>query len=170
MPRDSALDAAVTTRKILKEILLREYPSLAEDFETLNDSLAGLDSFEEECVAALRNIIEREAHGKALGGLIDDMQARKKRLEEGAKFLRGAILNAMQEVGVGKIRAPDMSLSIGYGKPKVVIVDEALIPDALCRISRAANKTEIAKVIAAGEAVPGTELGNPQPFLSVHRS
>lgn len=170
MPRDSALDAAIVTRKNLRDQLLAAWPDLTEDADTLLDTLAGLDEFEEQCIAALRHAIEREAMGKALAELIDGMQARKKRLEEGAKFLRVAALNAMQEAGVPKIKAPDMSLSVGYSKPKVVIVDEALIPDSLCRISRAANKTEIAKVIAAGEAVPGTELGNPQPFLSVHRS
>jgi hypothetical protein len=170
MPRDSALDAAVATRRNLRDQLLATWPELADDTETLTDTLAGIDNFEEQCLAVLRHAIEREAMGKALGALIDGMQARKKRLEEGSKFLRVAVLNAMQEAALPKIRAPDMSVSIGVGKPKVLITNEAALPEAFCRITRAPDKAAIAAEIAAKRDVPGAVLSNPVPFLSVHRS
>lgn len=170
MQRSSALDAAVVTRRNLRDQLLDTWPDLADDSETLLDSLAGLDDFEEQCIATIRHALEREAYAKALGELIEGMTARKRRLEEGAKNLRLAVLGAMQDAGVARIKSPDMSLSTGYGKPKVLIVDEMAIPDDLVRISRTPNKAEIAKQIAAGVVVPGIELGNPVPFLSVHRS
>lgn len=163
------LRAAVVTRTNLRDQLLAEYPALIEDNEALADTLAGIDNFEEQVVALLRHVIEREAHGKALATLIDEMGTRKRRLEEGAKNLRGAALQAMQEAGLPKISAPDMSISVGRGKPKVVIVDGAQVPDDYCRIERVPSKTAIAEALGRGERVAGAELGNAQPFLSVHR-
>lgn len=153
----------------LRERLLETWPELEEDRGALIDTLNGISNFEEQVVALLRHVIEREAHGKALATLIDEMGARKRRLEEGAKNLRGAALQAMQEAGLPKISAPDMSISVGRGKPKVVIVDGAQVPDDYCRIERVPSKTAIAEALGRGERVAGAELGNAQPFLSVHR-
>lgn len=157
------------SRRSLRDSLLAQYPALIEDDETLSDTLAGIDDFEEQCLAVLRAALEREAMGKALGEMIDTMQTRRRRLEDGARTMRGAVLEAMQEAGLKSMKAPDMSVSIGAGKPKIVVIDENRIPDRLCRISRTANKIEIASALAAGEKVDGVELGNPQPFLIVHR-
>lgn len=168
MHRD--LEAATTTRISLREQLLAAWPDLAEDDQTLMDSLSGLDEFEEQVLATLRHAIEREAHGKAIGELIDGMRARKQRLENGAQWLRAAVLNAMQETGCSRIKGPDMSVSVGPGKAKVIVTDAEAVPDALCRISREPNKTEIAKALAAGQDVPGVVLGNANPFLSVRRA
>lgn len=166
----SDLGAAVTTRLNLRDQLLAAWPDLTEDADTLLDTLSGLDNFEEQVVAALRHAIEREAHGKALGELIQTMRERKQRLESGVDWLRAAVLNAMQETGCSRIRAADMSVSIGRGKPKVIVTDPDAVPDELCRIAREPNKAEIAKAIAAGQDVPGAVLGNANPFLSVHRT
>ena len=78
-PHDSALDAAVVTRLNLRDRLLADFPGLAEDDTALINTLAGIDDLEEQCVAVLRNAIEREAMGKALGELIDGMVARRRR-------------------------------------------------------------------------------------------
>lgn len=168
MPRE--LDAAVTTRRNLRDQLLATWPGLADDADTLLDTLAGLDDFEEQCIAALRAAIEREAHGKALTDLIDGMTARKRRLEDGAKSIRIAVLNAMQEAGVPRIKAADMTIATGHSKPKVVVTDEDAVPDMLCRFTRAPDKTAIAAEFAAGRDVPGALLGNPQATLTVRRS
>lgn len=103
-----SLEAATVTRRSLRERILANFPDLTEDAETLADTLSGLDGFEEECIAVLRYAIEREATARALGELIDGMTARKRRLEEGAKNLRGEVLQAMRDAGLSKIRAPDI--------------------------------------------------------------
>lgn len=164
------LTAALVTRINLRDQLLAVYPQLAEDETALIDTLDGLDTLNEQIVAVLRHAIEREAHGKALGELVEAMTARKRRLEEGAKSLRLAVLHTMQEAGLKKLAAPDMTVSVGAGKPKVVITDDAEIPDALCRITKTPDKIAIAKALTEGSwPVPGATLGNPQPFLSIHR-
>lgn len=164
------LQRAAAARAELKNRLLATFPELDGDEQTLNDTLSGIDDLEETIIAVLRVAIEREAMGEALGALIDKMTARKRRLEDGARSLRAAVLQAMQDAGLPSIKAPDMTVSVGRGKPKIIAVDEALIPDDLCRIRREPNKTEIAKALADGREVPGVTFGNPVPFLTVYRS
>src|SRR6478752_3721072 len=131
MLRDQTLDAAVVTKTNLRDQLLGTWPELADDSDALIDTLAGIDDFEEQVLAVMRQVAEREAYAKALGELIDGYWARKQRLENGAKWLRAAVLHAMQEAKVPKIRAADMSLSVSPGKPRLVIVDDAAVPEAL---------------------------------------
>lgn len=168
MPRD--LDAATVTRLNLREQILASFPDLTEDAQALQDTLAGIDDFEEVCLAALRYAVEREAHGKALGEMIDGMKARKGRLEEGAKNLRNQVMQAMQEAGLSRIKAPDMSVSVGPGKPKLIITDEAAVPAGLCRIKREPDKKLIAEWLVNRAKPDWVEWGNPVPFLSLRRT
>lgn len=167
MPTD--LSAALVSRANLRDQLLGLYPELADDETALMDTLAGLDNFEEQVLAVLRHAIEREAHGKALGEMIDTMTGRKRRLEDGAKTMRAAVLHAMQEAGLKKLSAADVTVSIGAGKPRLIITDEAAVPDEFCRITRAPDKSAIAKAFGAGDLPSWATLSNPQPFLTVHR-
>lgn len=163
------LTAALVTRKNLRDRLIEQFPGIEEDETALMDTLAGIDDFEEQALAVLRLAIEREAHGNALGELMDTMAGRKRRLEDGAKSLRIAVLNAMQEAGLPGIKAADMTVGIGRGKAKLIITDEAKVPDALCRIKREPDKTAIAKAYAPDDMPDWLAIGNPQPFLSIHR-
>jgi hypothetical protein len=120
----------------------------------------------------MRQVAEREAHAKALGELITGMHERKQRLENGAKWLRAAVLHAMQEAGVPKIRAADMSLSVSPGKPKLVIVDETAVPAEFLRVKTEPDKKAIAEWLGQLDAMstPGwATWGNPVPYLSVHK-
>jgi hypothetical protein len=141
-----------------------------ESEESLADTIEGLTELDAAILTVLRAGLEREAMGKALGEMIDGMVARKRRIDDGAKMIRLAALQAMQEAGLPKLAAPDMSVSIGRGKPKVIVTAPEQVPDAYWRISREPNKAEIGKALGVGTDVPGAVLGNPQAFLSIHRS
>lgn len=172
MQSSNPLDAAVVTRISLRDRLLADFPGLADDDAALLDTLAGIDDLEEQCLAVLRNAIEREAHAKALGELVDGMVARRRRLEEGAKNLRGAVLDAMQKARLPGIKAPDMSVALSPGKPRLVIVDDAAVPETLCRIERKPDKKAIAEWLGQLDAMSApnwVRWDAPQAFLSIHR-
>lgn len=175
-PRSQVLDASVLTRLNLRARLLAEFPALLADDHALNDTLAGIDDLEEQIVAVLRLAVEREAMAGALGDLIADMTERKQRLLNGAKLMRGAALHAMQDAGLRTItdlKSPDMTITIGRGKPKLLILDEAAVPDDLCKIERTPKKKEIADWLSkldTTEKPAWAEWGNPTPFLTIHRS
>lgn len=167
-PRD--LEAATITHNTLRDRLLALFPELSEDERALADSLEGVSDFRDQVIATMRYVIEREANGEALGEIIKRMQARKKRMEDGAKSLRVAVMNAMIEAGERKIPAPDFTLSIGNGKAGIVITAPEKVPDRLCKITREPSKSMIADELDAGREVPGAQRGNGSMFLSVHRS
>lgn len=170
MPRESSLDAAVVTHKGLAEQVRQMFPG--EDEESLADTVEGLTTIDEAITAVVRAALEREAMAKALGELIEGMTNRKARLLAGAQSMRAAALNAMQECGLKKLQAPDMSLSANPGKAKLVITDEARVPDEFVKVERSLKKKEIAAWL--GELDPMSQpdwvtWGNPQPFLQIHR-
>lgn len=162
------LDSAVQEHRNLRARLLDAFPELSADEQALTDSLEGISDLDQQCLAVLRAAIEREAMAKALGELIDGMTARKRRLAEGAQTMRLAVLHAMQEGGLPKLSGPDMSVSVGRGKPKLIVVNADLIPAEFMRVTREPAKAEIAKALANGQDVPGATLGNVVPFLTVH--
>jgi Gp157 protein len=141
-----------------------------ESDDDLADTVAGESDLPDAVVATLRLALEREAHGKAIADLIETLTGRKRRLEDGAKSLRLIALQAMLIAALPSIKAADMSVSVGRGKPKVLITEPDIIPDHLCRIIREPSKSAIAIELAAGREVAGASFGNPVQFLSVHRS
>ncbi len=165
MPHDLA--RLVPAHRAIVEQLQAMFP--AEDLESLGDTIAGCSDLPSALATVLRNAMEREAYGKAVAEMIETLTARKRRLEEGAKSMRLAVMEAMQTAGIPKLNEPDFSASIGRGKPKVVITEPTLIPDELCRIVREPNKIEIGKALSDGADVPGACLGNSPSFLSIHR-
>lgn len=166
----SDLRQAVMDRVSLRDTLLREYPALEGDDVALNDTLQGMDDFEERAVAWLRAAAEQEARADALASMIETMQARKQRLKGSAERLRGDVLDALQVVGMARpIRAPDMTVSVSPGRRKVIVTNEDAIPDVFCKIERKPLKNIIAAELARGIDVPGAILSNPVPYLSVRR-
>lgn len=153
-------------RKIVSEIR-QLFPDETDD--DLLDTIAGESNLNDAIIATLRAAVERTATAEALGALIDTMTARRRRMEAGAQSLRSSAMEAMLGAGIPKITAPDMTITIGQSKPKVIITNPDAIPANLCRVLREPNKAEIAKALAAGD-VPGAAFGNAGKFLSVRMS
>jgi hypothetical protein len=149
---------------------IREMFPAETDETALADTIEGESDLPAAIISVLRAAIEREVTAKALADLIETMTARKRRFEAGATSMRVAALHAMEEVGLKKLSAPDMTVSVGTTKPKVLITDDTAVPEDLCRIVRTPSKPDIAKALAEGREVPGVVLGNPERFLRVTRT
>jgi hypothetical protein len=154
-------------REIVERV--REMFPEETDETALADTIEGESDLPAAIISVLRAAIEREVTAEALADLIDTMTARKRRFTEGARNLRGAALHTMEEVGLRKLAAPDMTVSVGTTKPRVLITDEAAVPDEFVRITRTPSKTDIAKAMMEGREVPGVTLGNPETHLTIHR-
>jgi hypothetical protein len=114
----------------------------------------------------LRAARHTEAQSKALGEMQAEMRERKTRLDKKADSLRSVVLQALGELGLKKLEAPDFSASVGAPKPRIVITDEAALPDDVCIFSRTPSKTAIREALAEGPVV-GAELSNGEPSLTV---
>ena len=110
---------------------------------------------------------EDEAMAAALDAMMKDMGERKARFKSRADRKRGIALSLMHAIGERKIERPDFTASIRSVPPKVEIIDEAALPDVLCKVTRSPDKAAIKEALARGVQVPGAELGNGGESLTV---
>lgn len=161
-----ALNIALSAHHEMVAQIRAAFPD--ENEESLCDTIEGESNLSEAIAAVLRAALESAAMADGIDAMIEKVQMRKRRLAARATALRAAALQAMQDAGMKKLSAPDMTVSIGHSKPRVIITEPDMIPDHLCKIIREPSKTAIGAELAAGRDVPGATLGNPQSFLTIH--
>jgi hypothetical protein len=138
------------------------------DDVTLADTVEGLTDLNEVTAAVVRSALVDEALAEGLKGHIQLLQERLRRLVERAEARRQIARDAMAEVDLKKIAAPDFTASLRPGSPALVVVDEAAIPATYWqprepRLDRAGLLNDLKR----GAEVAGAALSNPEPVLSV---
>ena len=81
--------------------------------------------------------------------------------------MRALAFKVLVQAGVKKLELVAATLSIRAGQPRVIITDEARLPEQFVRIKREPDKHLIASHLKAGERVEGAELSNSEPTLAV---
>lgn len=161
------LDPAIVRQQI--EILRASFPELAEDEELWLLSLTS----ETDIDLLLTKIVDRLDDVAALcGGLagkIAEFEARQERYEQQQRKLRDVALAVMQAAGIKKMELPSATLSVRAGSTKVVINDEASVPDILCKITRTPDKVKIRDMLRDGAAVNWAHLETGEQTLAVRK-
>lgn len=141
-----------------------------QDFLASQLSGAGND-LEGACLIALRNARETEALVEALKSIEADNRARRQRMERRVETIRANVAWAMQEAGLPKLIAPDLTVSWRMGKPPLIIDREPNAGDveqgiATAETTYAWDKEAVRKWM---ETVPFSvaRLGNPVPQIVV---
>ena len=74
----------------------------------------------------------------------------------------------MIEVDLKSIKAPDFTLSLRTGSPALVVIDESAIPAPYWEPREPRlNRLQLLAKLKLGAEVPGVQLSNPEPVLSV---
>jgi hypothetical protein len=109
-----------------------------------------------------------EALRSGLRSRLDDMRERLSRLELRASKKRELALEAMTEVGLSKLEQPDFTASARTGTPALVVLAEETIPDAY-RLPQPPklDRQAILGELKRGIEIPGAQMSNPKPVLSV---
>ena len=81
--------------------------------------------------------------------------------------MRALAFKLLKQAGLKKLELTAATLSIRAGQPRVIITDEARLPDYFIRIKREPDKHLIASYLKAGDAVEGAELSNSESVLAV---
>jgi len=149
-----------------KERLLAAWPEI--DCETLRDTLEGITELHEIIAAVIRSALVDEALQAGLRFRVDDMKERLSRLELRAAKKRQLALEAMTEAGLSKLEQPDFTASARAGTPAVVVIAQDRIPEAYWlsqppKLDRQAILGELKR----GLDIPGAQMSNPKPVLSV---
>lgn len=159
--------AAVEEYRRQREALLVAFPELAEDEETLRDTLDGITNASDIIAAFIRQAREDEALGGSLGNMLREMGERKARLMGRAARRREAAQRIMDACGIRKIEQPDFTASIRATPARVEIDDDAVLPDWAVRLIREPNKAAIKEALSNTMAVPGAHLSNGGETLSI---
>jgi hypothetical protein len=138
------------------------------DEATLTDTLEGLTDVHELLAAIVRSALVDEAFVEGLKDHIHRLQDRLQRLTERASERRRIARDAMIEVDLKKIAAPDFTVSLRPGSPTLVVVDEAAIPQLYWEVREPRlNRLDLIADLKRGAPIPGAALSNPEPVLSV---
>jgi len=160
-----SLDPLVVQQQISN--LLLQVPELAEDDVLRADMIEA----ETEAHDLLRQLetIRRKATTMAAGiaNTIVELEARLHRFERREESMRRIIFRIMELAHLRKVELPECTLFITAGQPKVLITDEAIIPDILCRISRTPDKARIKQMLKDGKEVRGATLSNSESHLTI---
>lgn len=129
---------------------------------------------ERNAIDLLHSTLRAAVHAKNMAdaatiraGQISDRAARYRAR---AEALRGAAFAAMDVLGERRVELPDLTAALRNAPPSVRITDEAALHPAYWRIvpeSRAPDKIAIAASLKQGIPVPGAELSNALPTLSI---
>lgn len=143
------------------------FPELADDEE----SWALTIESETEFLVLMERVanVMRESASMAGGiaGRIAELELRQGRFTRREQAMRVLAFKLMQWADQKKVELPEVTMSIRKGTPKVIITDEAIIPEILCRFTREPDKTKIKELLTNGDPVQGAELSNAEPTLSV---
>src|SRR5512143_576455 len=160
------LTFATTTYRAIRDRIRAQDPQIDE--QALADTVEGLTDLHEIVTAIIRSALADEALATGLKGRIAAMQDRLDRLENRASKRRQIAKDAMVELDLKKLTAPDFTVSIRPGMPALLVLDEAAVPSIYWEPREPRlNRQGLVNDLKQGAEITGVALSNPEPVLSV---
>jgi len=160
------LKFAVIAYQALRERIRKQDPTI--DDQTLADTVEKLTDVNEILSAVIRSALSDEALTTGLKIRIGEMEDRLAWLQNRASKRRQIAKDAMLELGIQKMTAPDFSVSIRPGLPALQVLNEAAIPGIYWQPGAPRLKRqELLSELKTGTEIEGVALSNPEPVLSV---
>jgi hypothetical protein len=157
--------AAINYRTIRDRIRTQD-PQIDE--QTLADTVEGLTNVHEILGAIVRATLADEALATGLKCRTAEMQDRLDRLQDRASKRRQIVKDAMVELDLKKLTAPDFTASIRPGMPALVVLNEDAVPKTYWEPGEPRLRRQVlAYDLKQGAEVAGATLSNPEPVLSV---
>jgi hypothetical protein len=129
--------------------------------EAISDTLEGaIGTIEEKGINVAKYAASLDSTAERIAAEEKRLAARRKAIEARADAMRRYLKDNMQRCGITKITHPLYTITLSGSTPRVVIDDEASIPDFYVtrKVTQTVDKAEIARSIKAGEDVPGAHL------------
>lgn len=147
--------------------LLLAFPELAEDDVLRADMIEGATNAHRFLEACERKRVEAKWMTASIADYQEELDERKKRFERREQAMRQFMFKVMEAADLKKVELPEATLSIRPGVTKVIITTEELLPIEMWRFRKEPDKTKIKEAIQDGNPVPGAELSNAEPTLSI---
>lgn len=140
--------------------LRREFPQLADDEELLADTLEGETDLNTLAGKLVTMVRENDMMAEAISARIGALRERQTRSTMRMNFLRGLLHRLLTESNITSVKTVEGNVSVVNSPEKVIIIDEAAIPDEYCRIKKEPDKTAIKKALNSGKHISGASLSN----------
>ena len=148
--------------------LLREYPELENDEFLRADMIEGATNAPELLTALHHMVEDARALRDGTQGRLDELNARKQRMQKRIDFGRDLIARVLEAAGTRKAELAEVTLSLKANPQRLIgEVDPDSLPDELVKITRSADKQKIREWLERGVAVDGYQLSNASPSLMV---
>ncbi len=145
---------------------LAELSDIPED--ALRDTLEGLEGeIQIKAENLLMVVSNMGADTTAIDTEIKRLQARKKAITNRQQSLRDYLRHNMAESGISKIKCPLFTITLGKGRPMVVIEDESKLPNQYVATTIAPMKAKILNALKSGTKIPGAVLGESAESLRI---
>jgi hypothetical protein len=162
----SQLSFSTARYKALRDRIRTDDPTIDE--QTLADTVEGLTDVHEILTAVIRAALADEALVDGLKGRVGEMEERLARLQDRAAKRRQMAKDAMIELDLKKLTAPDFTASIRAGTPALMVIDEAAVPSIYWEPREPRlNRQGLVSDLKGGAEITGVSLSNPEPTLSV---
>ena len=149
------------------DALIAAYPELAEDETLLADTIEGETDAHHFLSRLVQDELFIKAQADALSETIKAFGEQKARFARQVEARRELMLRIMDACQIRKAPLQEATLSLRDGSPKVVITDEAALPEEFVRWKSEPDKTAIKEALSAGQDVPGAALSNGTPTVSL---
>jgi hypothetical protein len=160
------LEFAAATYRTIRDRIKAQDPQIDE--QTLADTVEGLTDVHDIVAAIVRAALADEALATGLKTRIADMQDRLARLQDCAVKRRQIARDAMVELDIRKITAPDFTASVRPGMPALLVLDEAAVPGIYWQpVPPRLNRLGLLNELKEGADIKGVALSDPDPVLSV---
>ena len=160
------LEFAITAYRAIRDRVRAQDPQIDE--QTLADTVEGLTDVHEILGAIIRASLADEALATGLKCRMGEMQDRLGRLQDRAAKRRQIAKDAMVELDLKKLAAPDFTASIRPGMPALVVLNEDAVPKTYWEPGEPRLRRQVlASDLKGGAEVAGATLSNPEPVLSV---
>jgi hypothetical protein len=159
------LDPAVIRHQV--DGLLAAYPELVEDEVLRLDMIEGSTDLVDFVRRLERSRQEASALTEAIAMNVDALRARAARFERREQAIRDLMFRMLELAHLKKLEMPEATVSVRVGVPKVIVTDEAALPDEFCRIKREPDKGKIKAALAELKPVPGATLSNAEDTLAI---
>jgi len=147
------------TDRYQEALLLLSDPELPP--EVVNDTLDAIEGeFENKALAVAAFIGNLELEASAVREVEDRMTRRRKALESRAESLREYLHLHMQRLNMQVLKSAEITVKIKRNPPRVVIDNEALLPDDYkeVELTLKVRKQLVQKALGEGHTVPGAHL------------
>lgn len=116
--------------RIMKDALLRRFPNLSDDEQTLSDTLDGETDLSSAIELVIEEIAELETLIVGAKARADELRLRAGRMEDKAEKLRDAVLEAMQDAGFKKLTFAGATVSVRVIPQRALIADDKAAVEA----------------------------------------